>query len=81
MWYQNADSTWVALDWYEDAEARVRYSDSKAARRLCSASYCEEQAKFLTIRSGRNWALCEDHAKVLTTGYWKPGLGIEGGPR
>jgi hypothetical protein len=33
MWYQNVDSSWVALDWYEDAEARVRYSDSMSGEK------------------------------------------------
>jgi hypothetical protein len=52
---------------------------TKAGRGVCSASSCEERARFLTLRSGRNWALCVSHAELLAndTDTWKPGLPIQ----
>ncbi len=74
MWYIGADGTPVELIWYEDIDPLERFREGKVGRGICSACYCEERAVFLTIRSGRNWALCESHAQILTTGYWRPGL-------
>ncbi len=75
MWYETADGLLVEIVWYKDAAWDVRYRGGKVGRGVCSAAYCEEPARYLTMRSGRHWALCDDHARILTTGYWRPGIG------
>jgi hypothetical protein len=55
----------MELRWWQDAPPFFFDPVTKCGRGACSACYCDGPAVFYTIRSGRLWCLCLEHAHAL----------------